>query len=144
MLLSPATFKPDTLAIKSHLLSPNNPTNDTNLKSSCSVHGPFRTSSWTIFPPKPSKQVLEIEKNTSFLFSTLHLWESMWGSGSIYIRVTTVLICFVIKLYNTIISDFAYQPYKWFRMLSCSFNQLLWDNSGGQWHPLLHLHCIIH
>lgn len=51
--LSPATFKPDTFAIKSHRRSPNKPTKQFNLKSSCSVHGPFRIPSCTIFVSFP-------------------------------------------------------------------------------------------
>lgn len=42
--LSPATFKPETLAMKSQRRSPNKPTKHTSWKSSCSVHGPFLIS----------------------------------------------------------------------------------------------------
>lgn len=48
IVLSPATFKPETFAIKSQRRSPNSCTKFTSSMSSCSVHGPFRTSScWT-------------------------------------------------------------------------------------------------
>jgi len=47
--VSPATFKPDTFAIKSHRRSPNKCTKLISSMSSFSVHGPFRISSCIIF-----------------------------------------------------------------------------------------------
>jgi hypothetical protein len=88
------------------------------LKSSCSVHGPFRTSSdCTIVFFSTKAKFFKLKIFLLFYLCLILLMESMWVVVVfIYVVATVLNICFLYNFFF-IISDFAYQPYKWFRML---------------------------